>query len=114
DLLGSNAGWEAAVVDHLKGLVARLMGRVSDRSVAPQLADSVGGSAYTISMWPGHPMADEVYGTLKRFRSELGDMRDRAAKINQEQGVPEAHTRAVIYVGQCLIGEGSDSNDHEG
>lgn len=111
--LGSTAGWEASVFDHFKALVATIMSRLSDRSVAPQLADSVGGSTYTISMWPGHPMADEVYGTLKRFRSELSDMRDRAAKINQEQGVPEAHTRVVIYAGQCLIGEESDSNDRE-
>lgn len=112
--LGSTAGWEAAVFDHFKALVATIMSRLPDKAVAPTLKDAVGGSTYTISVWPGHPMEDEVYGTLKRFRSELSDMRDRAAKINQEQGVPEAHTRAVIYVGQCLIGEGSDSNDHEG
>ncbi|HEU5074869.1 MAG TPA: hypothetical protein VFU02_11855 [Polyangiaceae bacterium] len=112
--LGATAGWEAAVFDHFKALVATIMSRLPDKSIAPQLADSVGGSTYTISLGPGHPMADEVYGTLARFRSELSDMRDRAAKINQERGVPEAHTRAVIYVGQCLIGEGSDSNDREG
>jgi len=112
--LGSTAaGWEAAVFDHFKALVATIMSRLPDKAIAPKIADSVGGSTYTISMWPGHPMADEVYGTLKRFRSELSDMRDRAAKINQEQGVPEAHTRVVIYAGQCLIGEGSDSNDRE-
>lgn len=111
--LGSTAGWEAAVFDHFKALVATIMSRLSDKTIAPKIADSVGGSTYTISMWPGHPMADEVYGTLKRFRSELSSMRDRAAKINQEQGVPDAYTRVVIYVGQCLIGEGSDSHDRE-
>jgi len=111
--LGSTAGWEAAVFDHFKALVATIMSRLPDKSIAPKIADSVGGSTYTISMWPGHPMADEVYGALKRFRSELSNMRDRAAKLNQELGVPEAHTRVVIYVGQCLIGEGSDSHDRE-
>jgi len=111
--LGSTAGWEASVFDHFKALVATIMSRLPDKASAPKIADSVGGSTYTISMWPGHPMADEVYGTLKRFRSELSDMRDRAAKINQEQGVPDAHTRVVIYAGQCLIGEGNDSHDRE-
>jgi len=106
--LGSTAGWEAAVFDHFKALVATIMSRLPDKSIPPTLADAVGGSTYTISLWPGHPMADEVYGTLKRFRSELSNMRDRAAQVNLEHGVPEAHTRAVIYVGQCLIGEEND------
>jgi hypothetical protein len=109
--LGSTAGWEAAVFDHFKALVATIIRRLPEKSIPPSLADSVGGSTYTFSVWPGHPMADEVYGTLKRFRSELSAMRDRAAKINDEEGVPEAHTRTVIYVGQSLIGEGSDPHE---
>jgi predicted transcriptional regulator len=109
--LGSAAGWEAAVFDHFRALVATIIRRLPDKSMPPQLADSVGASTYTMSVWPGHPMAEEVYGTLKRFRSELSEMRDRAAKINEEEGVPDAHTRAVIYVGQCLIGEESDLHD---
>lgn len=103
--LGSTTGWEAAVFDHFKAMVATIMSRLPDRSIAPNLADCVGGSTYTISIWPGHPMEDEVYGALKRFRSELCSMRDRAAKLNQELGVPDEYARAVIYVGQCLIGE---------
>ncbi len=111
--LGSTSGWEAAVFDHFKALVATIICRLPDKSIAPSVADSVGGSTYTISVWPGHPMAEEVYGALKRFRSELSTMRDRAAKINRETGVPDAYTRAVIYVGQCLIGEGNDLHDDQ-
>lgn len=109
--LGSTAGWEAAVFDHFKALVTTVMRRLPDKSLGPRLADAVGGSTYTIAVWPGHPMAEEVYGTLKRLRSELSEMRDRAAKLNQEKGVPEAYTRAVIYVGQCLIGEENGSHE---
>ena len=111
--LGSTAGWEAAVFDHFKALVATVICRLRDESVAPQLADSVGGSTYTISVWPGHPMAQEVYGTLKRVRAELSAMRDRAAKLNRQLGVPDDHSRVVIYVGQCLIGEENEPHDRQ-
>lgn len=109
--LGSTAGWEAAVFDHFKALVATVIRRLPDKSNAPTLTDCVGGSTYTINVWQGHPMAEEVYGTLKRFREELGAMRDRASKMNQASGFPESYDRVVVYVGQCLIGEG---NSHDG
>lgn len=111
--LGTPGGWEAAVFDHFKALVTTVICRLRDDSRAPKLADSIGGSTYTISVWPGHPMAEEIYGTLKRFRSELSDIRDRAAKINKEAGVPDAYDRVVIYLGQCLIGEGNEPNERE-
>jgi DNA-binding MarR family transcriptional regulator len=111
--LGATAGWEAAIFDHYKALVTTLICRLRDRSGSPQLEDTVGGSTYTLSVWPGHPMADEVYGTMKRLRAEIGSMRERVAKHNQGCAVPDAHTRVVIYLGQSLINEGSEPTDHE-
>jgi DNA-binding MarR family transcriptional regulator len=109
--LGSMAGWEAAVFDHYKAMVGTMICRLRGQLVAPQLSDKIGGSTYTIELWPGHPLTDEVHGVLGRFRKELTDLRERATKLNQEHGIPDAHTRVVIYLGQCLIQEGSD--DHE-
>ena len=111
--LGATAGWEAAVFDHFKALVTTVVGRLRENSVAPTLADRIGGSTYTVSVWPGHPLADEVYGTLGRIRAELSDMRERVARVNREDGVPDAHTRVVIYLGQCLINEGNGLPDHD-
>lgn len=111
--LGSAAGWEAAVFDHFKALVATVIRRLPDKSSAPALTDSIGGSTYTINVWQGHPMAEEVYGTLKRFREELSAMRDRAAKMNQATGIPDSYDRVVIYVGQSLIGEGNHLDGDE-
>jgi DNA-binding MarR family transcriptional regulator len=111
--LGATAGWEAAVFDHYKALVATLICRLRDGAGTPQLEDTVGGSTYTLSVWPGHPMADEVYGTMKRLRAELSSMRERVAKHNQECELPEAHTRVVIYLGQSRINEGSEPTDHD-
>jgi DNA-binding MarR family transcriptional regulator len=106
---GATAGWEAAVFDHFKALVATVICRLREQPAAPSLADRIGGSTYTISVWPGHPLKEEVYNTLGRLRAELSSLRERAKRINDEHGVPAAHTRAVIYVGQCLIDEGNES-----
>jgi predicted transcriptional regulator len=112
--VGATAGWEAAMFDHFKALVTTMICRLRDDSVAPRLADRIGGSTYTVSVWPGHPLAAEVYGTLGRLRAELSDLRKRVAKVNQEGVIPDNHTRVVLYLGQCVIDEGSEpTDDHE-
>jgi len=109
--LGSPVGWEAAVFDHFKALVTTILSRLNDnRSTA--LDDRTGGGTYTIDVWPGHPMEEEVFGTLARLRSMLTDMRERVAQFNGERPLPEVHTRVVIYAGQSLIHEDGDSEDH--
>lgn len=105
--LGAPVGWEAAVFDHFKALVTTILARLSeDRAAA--LEDQIGGSTYTIDVWEGHPLAEEVCGTLGRMRASLSDLRSRVVEHNAEHELPERHTRAVIYVGQTLIYEGGD------
>lgn len=107
--LEAPSGWEAAVFDHFKALVTTILSRL-DHEQAASLKDSVGGSTYTIDVWDGHPLAEEVYGTLGRVRSMLGDLRARVAALNTGDP-PEHHTRVVIYVGQCLINEGAERDE---
>ncbi len=112
--VGSTVGWEAAVFDHFKALVSTIICRLRDDSAGPQLTDQVGGSTYTVSVWPGHPLAEEVYGTLSRLRAELSSLRQRVAEANKATGIPDSHTRVIMYLGQCLINEGSEpTDDHE-
>jgi hypothetical protein len=101
--LGAPVGWEAAVFDHFKALVTTVLGRLDEHRTAPD--DQVGGSTYTIDVWDGHPLSDEVYGTLGRLRATLGDLRARVATFNATTELPNQHTRVVIYAGQCLIRE---------
>ncbi len=107
--LGSPVGWEAAVFDHFKAMVNTITGKLREDRSAPALVDRVGGSTYTLDIWPGHRLADEVYGTLGRLRSIMVDLRERVERANAEDGLPADYTRVVAYVGQCVIGE----NEHE-
>jgi hypothetical protein len=108
--LGAPVGWEAAVFDHFKALVTTVLSRLREnRTTAPE--DQVGGSTYTIDVWQGHPLADEVHGALARMRASLSELRARVLEFNTDRALPDNHTRVVIYVGQCLIHEGSE---HEG
>jgi hypothetical protein len=105
--LGAPVGWEAAVFDHFKALVTTVLSRLrEDRGAVAQ--DQVGGSTYTIDVWEGHPLAEEVYGALSRMRSSLSDLRARVLEFNADRPVPEIHDRVVIYAGQCLIHEGNE------
>jgi hypothetical protein len=108
--LGAPVGWEAAIFDHFKALVTTILTRLGDNRAAA-LEDQVGGSTYTIDVWDGHPLAEEVYGTLGTLRASLGELRRRVSEFNAGSELPERHTRAVIYVGQCLIQEGSEHVD---
>jgi hypothetical protein len=104
--LEAPSGWEAAVFDHFKALVTTILSRL-DHDRGASLKDSVGGSTYTIDVWDGHPLAEEVYGTLGRVRAMLGELRSRVSALSPGDP-PEHHTRVVIYVGQCLINEGPE------
>ena len=86
--LGSPVGWEAAVFDHFKAMVNTITGKLREDRAAPTLLDTVGGSTYTLDIWPGHPLANEVCGTLRRLRSMLVELRERVESVNAEAEVP--------------------------
>lgn len=103
--LGASVGWEAAVFDHFKALVTTVMRRVRENRSVTAIGDQLGGSTYTIDVWDGHPLAEEVYATLGRLRASLSDLRARVQEFNADNALPQSYTRAVIYVGQSLTQE---------
>lgn len=108
--IGAAAGWEGAVFDHFKALVTTVLGRLRENRPST-LEDQVGGSTYTIDIWEGHPLEHEVYGTLGRLRSMLGEMRGRVQAHNATCELPKTHSRVVIYAGQCVTHEGDENVD---
>jgi hypothetical protein len=109
--LGAPVGWEAAVFDHFKAMVNTITTRLAEDRTSASLADRVGGSTYSLDLWDGHPLAEEVYGTLARLRSALSEQRAKVEKYNAEHGLPEDYTRVVLYAGQCLIEEGVTNDE---
>lgn len=105
--LGAPVGWEAAVLDHYKAMVKTILARLSQQS-STTIDDSVGGSTYTIDIWPGHPLEDEVRGALKRVRTDLSNLRERVAQSNAGSDRPAQHSRIVFYLGQSTIDEDPD------
>jgi hypothetical protein len=103
--LGAPVGWEAAVFDHFKAMVTTILCRLRENQLTAELVDRTGGSTYTIDVWKGHPLADEVYGTLARMRTALTDLRARVDDYNRNNPIPDPHTRVVIYAGQTVIEE---------
>jgi hypothetical protein len=112
--LGAPVGWEGAVFDHFKAMVNTITARLREDRASASVSDRVGGSTYSLDVWDGHPLAEEVYGTLARLRTLLGEQRARVDQFNAEHGVPDSYTRVVLYAGQCLIREGNTGNgEHE-
>jgi hypothetical protein len=109
--LGSAVGWEAAVFDHFKAVVNTVTSRLRIDRNSPALADRVGGSTYTLEVWPGHPLELQALETLRSLRSQLGDLRDQVERHNADHPAPEKHTQVLMYVGQCSIERGEDESD---
>jgi len=108
--VGACAGWEAAVFDHFQAMVKTICCRLREDRANTKAGESVGGSTYTIDIWPGHPLEEEVDSTLARLRSTLVDLRGRTDAFNAAHGIPEQHNQVVLYVGQCSIPQDTDGN----
>lgn len=110
--LGSELGWEAAVFDHFHAMVRTVCAKLAGQQrSAPD--DCVGGSTYTYQVWPGHPLEEEVRGTLGRYRGAQSDLRARVRAYNSSHAgpPPEAAYQVVVYGGQHVI---SDEETDEG
>lgn len=106
--LGAAIGWEAAVFDHFQAVVKTICCRMrDDRPTAPD----VGGSTFTLDVWPGHPLEEEARGTLERLRNTLVELRRKIEDVNRQQLVPEHHDQVILYVGQCVIPRDQDQDE---
>jgi hypothetical protein len=103
-LQGDAAGWEAAVFDHYQAMVTALCTKLQ-RGVQKSGADeTLGGSTYGFTVWPGHPHHDEVLGILSRIRRDLSQLRQKVHDYNTNAPGPAQERIGVIaYVGQTLI-----------
>jgi hypothetical protein len=99
---GDAAGWEAAVFDHYQAMVTALCAKL--RRGKSAVDETVGGSTYGFTVWPGHPHHDEVLGILARLRGELSRLRHKVHDYNlNNPGPTEPRLGVIAYLGQTLI-----------
>jgi hypothetical protein len=101
--LGTEQGWEAAILDHFRTVAVAIGTKVRDGFSGPNATDRVGGSTFTFTVTPGHPHEQDVYGLLRKTRRDVQALWDAVAAHNEEHPPePERSTRVSFYVGQTL------------
>jgi hypothetical protein len=101
--LGATAGWEAAIFDHFQAVVKTMCIRLREDSDTAGLES--GGSTYTYSVWPDHPLEEEVKGLLQEFRKRHSELRARVKVHNDEHPAPPRWNKITVYGGMCATEE---------
>jgi len=105
--LSSSAGSEAALFDHYQAVVKTMCARLERASDATRESES-GGSTYSFTIWPGHPLEDEVRGLLREYRQRHSELRERVEAHNRTMPTPEQHDRVTTYGGMLVVSEERD------
>jgi predicted transcriptional regulator len=108
---GAAKGWEAAVLDHYQALVSAVSMKLRGGARAAGTADTVGGSTWSLDVWPGHPLEAEAKSTLKRVRGELEGLRERIDAVNAGTPGAEPAEQVVVYLGQYVRACGSGESE---
>jgi hypothetical protein len=111
--LGSDAGWEAAVFDHVQAVVQTICQRLRLVGEPSDMTRNIGGSTYSYEVSANHPLHDEVVGLLEELRTRAGALRQRVDEYNRAHP-GERPLRVVTYLGQCVLESdvgGSNTNE---
>jgi len=101
--LGSDQGWEAAILDHFRAVALAIGTKVRSGAGGSSMSDRVGGSTFTFNLTPGHPFEAEVYELLGRTRLDLQQLWDRSSRYNEQHPVdPNDAFKVTFYVGQTI------------
>ena len=112
--LGQSAGWEASVFDHYQAVVTAICAKLASGTTTAQRGEQIGGSTYSVEVWPGHPLFDEAVGLLQTLRDRAAALRARVDELNATLKRPaEGVRRVVAYVGQNVI-EAPEPLENEG
>lgn len=101
--LDSQSGWEASVYDHFHAMVRTVCSRLNKESYPEPIRERIGGSTYTVDVATGHPLEQEVLGTLQQLRAKCTALRERVAAYNEKHGLRDTDEGVVIYFGQSVI-----------
>lgn len=108
---GARAAWSAAVFDHYQAMVSALTAKLGGDARA-DLRDSIGGSTFRLSVWPGHPFEREALDLLAEQRTRVQALRQRIDRYNAQHPHDGPNRQVVVYLGQNVIDD--DEEDEEG
>jgi hypothetical protein len=99
--LGQALGWEASVFDHYQAVVTSICAKLALGSSRAERGEHIGGSTYSVEVWPEHPLYNEALSLLQSLRDRAASLRARVDDVNRTLLRPEHGIRRVIaYVGQ--------------
>lgn len=97
--VGAEQGWEAAVCDHFGAVATTIASKLN--SPQSRADDTVGGSTLRFTVYPEHPMYEEVRGLLRRVRGEVTDLWSRVHEYNRQHPPPDDAQKVTFYFGQA-------------
>lgn len=102
--VGEAAGWEAAVIDHHRAVLAAIAAKLAGGSKRSTPSDEVGGTTLTFDLWPGHPREAEVRSLLRGTRAKVLPLWEEVSEYNRHQGAKETY-QVHFYCGQYVVEE---------
>jgi len=114
--IGASNGWEAAVLDHFQAVVTAIIAKLGRGQVRGRDRDLVGGSTWSLDVWPGHPLEHEAKALLKKIRASVEELRTRIDAHNVSARYAGRRERVVFYAGQNVrdeAGQGDSDSDDE-
>ncbi len=98
--LGSERGWEAAVLDHFQTMVRAIGAKLSGGRTVSNPTDEIGGSTLSFTIYEGHPREAEVARLLSTVRALVLPLWEAVSVYNQEHPPPPDARKVSFYFGQ--------------
>jgi hypothetical protein len=118
--VGSEQGWEAAVLDHFRAVANAIANKVRQGQVRSELSDVIGGGTLSFDLVPGHPFEQPVTQLLDRVRKDVNDLWAQVNAWNREHASGTASSaddaqrfRVWFYFGQNVERSGDGESRSE-
>lgn len=110
--LGADQGWETAVLDHFQTVAKAIASKIKSGLQPTGHADRIGGSTYTFSVTPTHPLSGKVYDLLRDTRAHAHALWEQVAAYNEQNPPdPDETVKVSFYAGQTF--EAADVGDDD-
>lgn len=100
--LGSERGWEAAVLDHFQTMARAIAAKLTLGKAVASATDDVGGSTLSFTIYPGHPREAEVARLLSSVRALVLPLWQEVSDYNGSHPPPSEARRVAFYCGQSV------------